>query len=68
MTSTLTNKAFQELAKGEQTASALEAHLDALEGKIDELLAKAEQEHKSIMANSRAAEKPEQPANISSDS
>ncbi|KAK5090457.1 hypothetical protein LTR05_000629 [Lithohypha guttulata] len=36
-------KAFQELAKGEQTASALEKQLDGIEGRIDELLAAAEE-------------------------
>ncbi|MCJ1225734.1 hypothetical protein MMC12_002383 [Toensbergia leucococca] len=32
-------KAFQELAKGERTASAMETQLTSLEQKIDELLA-----------------------------
>ncbi|KAF6235903.1 hypothetical protein HO173_006099 [Letharia columbiana] len=32
-------RAFQELAKGERTASAMETQLTALERKIDELLA-----------------------------
>jgi hypothetical protein len=35
-------QAFQEVAKGEQTAAAVEAQLDALESLIDELLADAE--------------------------
>ncbi|KAK5943387.1 hypothetical protein PMZ80_004394 [Knufia obscura] len=35
-------QAFQELAKGEQTASALEKQLDGIENRIDELLAAAE--------------------------
>ena len=34
-----TLQAFQELNRGEQTATALENHLAALEAKIDELLA-----------------------------
>lgn len=37
-------KAFQELAKGEQTATALENHLSALEAKIEELLAQADKD------------------------
>ncbi|KAF2280694.1 uncharacterized protein EI97DRAFT_453946 [Westerdykella ornata] len=37
-------KAFQDLARGERTAAALENHLDALEKKIEELLAKADEE------------------------
>ncbi|KAJ5195154.1 uncharacterized protein N7498_008592 [Penicillium cinerascens] len=32
-------KTLADIAKGETTASALEAHLNALEGKVDELLA-----------------------------
>ncbi|KAJ9655513.1 hypothetical protein H2198_005603 [Neophaeococcomyces mojaviensis] len=36
-------KAFQELAKGEQTASALERQLDGIESRIDRLLAQAEE-------------------------
>jgi len=34
-------QAFQELAKGEQTATALENHLTALEARIEALLAQA---------------------------
>jgi len=34
--------AFQELARGERTASALERQLDGIESRIDELLAAAE--------------------------
>lgn len=40
-------QAFQELAKGEQTASALENHLTALEAKIEALLAQADQQQSS---------------------
>ncbi|KAI5285740.1 hypothetical protein KEM52_002306 [Ascosphaera acerosa] len=32
-------KAFQELSRGEQTAASMEAHLDGIESKIDQLLA-----------------------------
>ena len=42
------NKAFQEIAQGERTASAMEAHLDALESKIDELLAQAESHQQNL--------------------
>ncbi|KAL1625972.1 hypothetical protein SLS56_007029 [Neofusicoccum ribis] len=35
-------QAFKDLARGEQTASTLENHLDALEAKIEELLAAAD--------------------------
>lgn len=41
-------QAFQELNKGEQTASALEKQLSAMEAKIDELLAAAEKTQKDI--------------------
>ena len=37
-------QAFQELAKGEQTATALENQLSAMEVKIEALLAQAEKE------------------------
>ncbi|KAH0287771.1 hypothetical protein M436DRAFT_50917 [Aureobasidium namibiae CBS 147.97] len=46
-------KAFQELNRGEQTATALENHLAALEAKIDELLAAAGQQDQP---NSESAE------------
>ena len=46
-------QAFQELNRGEQTATALENHLAALEAKIDELLAAAGQQDQS---NSESAE------------
>ncbi|KAL9003346.1 MAG: hypothetical protein Q9188_003774 [Gyalolechia gomerana] len=38
-------KALQELARGEQTASAMENQLSALEQKIDALLASAESQN-----------------------
>jgi hypothetical protein len=38
------HQAFQDLARGERTAAALEHHLTALEKKIDELLVKADEE------------------------
>lgn len=40
-------QAFQELNRGEQTATALETHLAALEAKIDELLAATGQQDQS---------------------
>lgn len=40
-------KAFQELQKGEQTASALEKQLDDIESKIDALLAAAEAQERA---------------------
>ncbi|KAI5245165.1 hypothetical protein E4T43_03326 [Aureobasidium subglaciale] len=45
-------KAFQELNRGEQTASALENHLAALEAKIDELLAATGQQDHSQSSTS----------------
>jgi exonuclease VII small subunit len=47
-------QAFQELNRGEQTATALENHLAALEAKIDELLAASGQseQNESSSANS----------------
>lgn len=41
-------KAFQEIAKGEQTATALENHLSALEAKIEALLAQATQNETNL--------------------
>ncbi|CAN9265562.1 unnamed protein product [Alternaria alternata] len=35
-------QAFKELQRGEQTAAALESHLDSIEKKIEALLAQAE--------------------------
>ncbi|EON64909.1 hypothetical protein W97_04143 [Coniosporium apollinis CBS 100218] len=40
-------QAFKDLARGEQTASVLENHLTALERKIDELLAKADEDQRA---------------------
>ncbi|OCL08264.1 hypothetical protein AOQ84DRAFT_376902 [Glonium stellatum] len=40
-------QAFQDLARGERTAAALESHLTALEKKIEELLAKADEEERA---------------------
>jgi len=38
-------QAFQELARGERTATALENQLSAMESRIEELLAQAERDH-----------------------
>jgi hypothetical protein len=43
-------QAFKDLARGERTASALEQHLDALEERIEELLARAQENQRSIEA------------------
>jgi hypothetical protein len=43
-------QAFKDLARGERTATALEQHLDALEERIEELLASAQENQKSIEA------------------
>ncbi|KAF2645681.1 hypothetical protein P280DRAFT_513577 [Massarina eburnea CBS 473.64] len=48
-------KAFEELAQGERAAAALETHLDSLEQKIEELLAKADEDEKTLKAQSDAA-------------
>ncbi|KAF2206036.1 hypothetical protein GQ43DRAFT_467573 [Delitschia confertaspora ATCC 74209] len=44
---------FQELARGERTATALENHLDALEKKIEELLAKADDEERKLTQDTK---------------
>ncbi|KAF2759336.1 hypothetical protein EJ05DRAFT_499749 [Pseudovirgaria hyperparasitica] len=49
-------KAFQELARGEQTATALEKNLSALEKKIDELLAKATEDEKLLPTTATSPE------------
>ncbi|KAI5358598.1 hypothetical protein Slin15195_G110460 [Septoria linicola] len=41
-------KAFQELAKGERTATALETQLSAMEAKIEALLAQAEKDQQAV--------------------
>lgn len=47
-------QAFQELAKGERTAAALEAQLTAMESKIDALLEQAEREQGEIQGEAEA--------------
>ncbi|PSN65081.1 hypothetical protein BS50DRAFT_635898 [Corynespora cassiicola Philippines] len=41
-------QAFKELARGERAAAALENHLDSLEKKIEEMLAKAEEDERNM--------------------
>ncbi len=43
-------QAFNDLARGERTASALEKHLDTLEKRIEELLVRAQENQRSIEA------------------
>ncbi|KAI8935901.1 hypothetical protein NX059_007413 [Plenodomus lindquistii] len=47
-------QAFKELQRGEQTAAALESHLDSLEKKIEELLAQAEKAEQELKAEADA--------------
>lgn len=49
-------QAFQDLARGERTAAALEHHLTALEQKIEELLAKADEEERIRMEQSEGSQ------------
>lgn len=51
-------QAFQELAKGEQTATALENQLNAMEAKIEALLAQAEKEQQERQNLQQANAKP----------
>ncbi|KAF3040831.1 hypothetical protein E8E11_003302 [Didymella keratinophila] len=51
-------EAMKELARGEQTASALENHLDSLEKKIEELLAQAEKAERDIQTSASTSEQP----------
>ncbi|OAL53344.1 hypothetical protein IQ07DRAFT_641739 [Pyrenochaeta sp. DS3sAY3a] len=48
-------KAFKELQRGEQTATALESHLDSLEKKIEALLAQAEKAEQDMKAKSSSS-------------
>lgn len=41
-------QAFQELAKGERTATALENQLNSMEAKIEALLAQAEKDQQEV--------------------
>jgi exonuclease VII small subunit len=48
---------LKDLARGEQAAAAMENHLDSLERKIEELLAKADEDEKKLNAQPKASEK-----------
>ena len=48
-------KAFEDLARGERTASALESQLSSIEKKVDDLLAQAEGEQKSVDQQQKAS-------------
>ena len=48
---------MKELARGEQAAAAMENHLDSLEKKIEELLAKADEDEKKLNAQPKDSEK-----------
>jgi hypothetical protein len=51
----LTNhQAFQELAKGERTATVLESKMNDIEAKIEELLAQAEREQNNVKKVNKA--------------
>ncbi|KAF2789495.1 hypothetical protein K505DRAFT_93129 [Melanomma pulvis-pyrius CBS 109.77] len=51
-------QAFKDLARGEQTADAMEKHLDAVEKKIEELLAKADEEEQNLKSKSKPSAEP----------
>jgi len=55
--------AFQELSRGEQTATALENSLDKIEKMMDEFLAKAEEEEKAKKALLSAETQPKSQTN-----
>ncbi|KAF2876277.1 hypothetical protein BDV95DRAFT_602280 [Massariosphaeria phaeospora] len=46
-------QAFQELARGESAAAALENHLDSVEKKIEALLAKADEDERKLKAQTK---------------
>ncbi|PVI00275.1 hypothetical protein DM02DRAFT_655602 [Periconia macrospinosa] len=50
-------KAFQEIARGERTATALENHLDSLEKNIEDLLAKADEDERNLQAQAQTQSK-----------
>jgi len=45
------HQAFQELARGERTATALENQLSAMEAKIEALLAQAERDQQALQSS-----------------
>ncbi|CAG5175907.1 uncharacterized protein ALTATR162_LOCUS10506 [Alternaria atra] len=50
-------QAFKELQRGEQTAAALESHLDSIEKKIEALLAQAEKAEQELKDTPEDTEK-----------
>jgi hypothetical protein len=51
-------QALKDLARGERAAAAMENHLDSLEKKIEELLAKADEDERKLNAQPKASEQP----------
>ena len=54
-------KAFKELQRGEQTAAALESHLDSIEKKIEALPAQAEKAERELKESSEDGNQPSKP-------
>jgi exonuclease VII small subunit len=54
----MARKAFKELQRGEQTAAALETHLDNIEKKIEALLAQAEKAEQELKNSPVESDKP----------
>ncbi|KAF9730717.1 hypothetical protein PMIN06_006392 [Paraphaeosphaeria minitans] len=48
-------QALKELARGEGAATAMENHLDALEKKIEEMLAKAEEDEEALASRPKSS-------------
>lgn len=49
---------MKDIARGERAAAAMESHLDLLEKKIEELLAKADEDEKQLNSHPNGTEKP----------
>jgi exonuclease VII small subunit len=62
------SKAFKDLTRGEQTATALEAHLTDLERKIEELLARADEDERNRLNRSDESSHPDPPSETDSGS
>ena len=59
-------QAFKELARGEQTADALEKNLNSLEQKIEEMLKKAEELEQKLEAKQSSDSSPSTESNDNS--
>lgn len=59
-------QAFKELARGEQTADALEKNLNSLEQKIEEMLKKAEEHEQKLNAKQSSDSSPSTGSNDTS--